>query len=211
MLKLKAPTILERLWLGGLVAFIMHSLMIAAIALGMNYRGGMKKQIFDQNDFLVAVMFDVGAQSGEEGDSVEGALSSLSEGASDPTPIKAPEESTYLIQKKTSIKSGKKTAIVVSDARSLSSSTAVSIEAASSPSFSNPPPIYPLEARRKKLQGVVQIKISVSPEGTVDTATMVPPRISPILENAALAAVRQWKFKPGIKTLEVPIEFKLET
>jgi TonB family protein len=88
--------------------------------------------------------------------------------------------------------------------------TSCSSEGVSCDPLFNPPPIYPREARRKKIEGVVHIRLSVSPEGIVDQATVLPPRINPLLEEAALQAVRQWKFKPMATILEVPIEFKLE-
>jgi TonB family protein len=46
--------------------------------------------------------------------------------------------------------------------------------------------------------------------GGVDNAITLPPHIDPLLEEAALRAVHKWRFKPGARTLEVPIEFKLE-
>jgi protein TonB len=73
----------------------------------------------------------------------------------------------------------------------------------------NPPPVYPREARRKKVQGVVLVYLSVTPDGAVNQAITLPPRQDPLLEQAALKAVRQWKFHPGARALEVPIEFKL--
>lgn len=77
-------------------------------------------------------------------------------------------------------------------------------------SFFQPPPTYPREARLRKIQGIVKIQVHLSHEGAVSEARTIPPRVDPILESAALKAVRQWKFTPGVKTLEVPIEFKLE-
>ncbi|MBM3633474.1 MAG: energy transducer TonB [Alphaproteobacteria bacterium] len=77
-------------------------------------------------------------------------------------------------------------------------------------SFFQPPPIYPREARLRKIQGIVMIQVHLSQEGAVSDARTIPPLVDPILENAALNAIRQWKFMPGVKTLEVPIEFKLE-
>jgi len=79
----------------------------------------------------------------------------------------------------------------------------------------NPPPLYPREARLRKIQGVVMVRVFLSQEGAVADARPLPPRVDPLLEGAALKAVRQWKFspgkfKPGVNTLEVPIEFKLE-
>jgi protein TonB len=73
----------------------------------------------------------------------------------------------------------------------------------------NPPPIYPREARRRKIQGIVMVRASLSEEGAVASAVTLAPRMDPMLEDAALRAIHQWRFKPGIRTVEVPIEFKL--
>jgi|GEM_PF-1802822 len=76
--------------------------------------------------------------------------------------------------------------------------------------LSKPSPVYPLEARRKGIQGVVYVRLFVTQIGTVEKATALSPHIDPLLEEAALKAVRLWRFKPGVMTLDMPIEFKLE-
>jgi TonB family protein len=59
-------------------------------------------------------------------------------------------------------------------------------------------PRYPREAARARAEGWVDIRLVVAPDGSVRDATVVeasPPRL---FDDAALKAVRQWKFKPKV-------------
>ena len=85
----------------------------------------------------------------------------------------------------------------------------VSKEASQAIPLFNPPPSYPPEARRKKIQGVVLIHILLNSSGGVERAVPLAPRADPVLEEAALKAVRHWRFSSGNIALEVPIEFSL--
>jgi protein TonB len=80
------------------------------------------------------------------------------------------------------------------------------------------PPIYPEEARKKGIQGEVQVQILVGADGIVKEATVISNKTgSKELEKAALDAVYKWKFNPGKlegKPVQVhviiPIKFKLK-
>jgi protein TonB len=75
-------------------------------------------------------------------------------------------------------------------------------------------PQYPAQAARNKIEGTVVVRFEVDEKGKVKKA-----RISKGIEElneAALDAVRAWKFKPAIKagrpvevTLEAPVNFEL--
>jgi TonB family protein len=72
-------------------------------------------------------------------------------------------------------------------------------------------PVYPYEARLHKITGrcLVSIKID-SMTGTVTSCEMMLSTGSPILDEAALSACRQWRFMPGGPTKTIcPIEFTL--
>ncbi len=81
----------------------------------------------------------------------------------------------------------------------------------------NPPPRYPLAARRNGDQGIVMLRVLVSAEGLpvrveVDRSSGFLP-----LDDAAADAVRDWRFVParrGDRNVEdwvrVPVEFRLE-
>ena len=58
------------------------------------------------------------------------------------------------------------------------------------------PPIYPGVAKTARLQGVVDVEIVAGTTGNVEQARVV--RSVPSLDDAALTAIRQWKYKPTI-------------
>jgi TonB family protein len=55
-------------------------------------------------------------------------------------------------------------------------------------------PAYPPEAKKKGIEGLVKIDLTVNTKGEVTKATVIsgPGK----LREAALAAVRQWRYKP---------------
>ncbi len=69
---------------------------------------------------------------------------------------------------------------------------------------------YPYEAKRSKITGSGVILVSVSPSGSVNSATMGKSTGSPILDNAATSAFRSARFKPGtVPNVKIPITFTL--
>ena len=60
----------------------------------------------------------------------------------------------------------------------------------------NVPPIYPKIAQAAKVQGLVIIEAIISKEGDVKDAKVI--RSVPMLDSAALDAVRQWKYTPPL-------------
>ncbi len=75
-------------------------------------------------------------------------------------------------------------------------------------------PLYPPEARRQKLEGVVNVIFIVDTAGKV-----VDPRVDtsthPVFEKPALEALKQWKFEPAVKAgqrvpckMRIPIRFQ---
>jgi protein TonB len=59
---------------------------------------------------------------------------------------------------------------------------------------SKPQPDYPPMAKQLKLQGRVEVEISITPSGTVDDAKILTG--NPALTGAAANAVKRWKFEP---------------
>ena len=57
-------------------------------------------------------------------------------------------------------------------------------------------PGYPPELKEQGVGGTVVVDIIISAEGTV-TATEIAHRAHPALEEAALQAIRQWKYRPA--------------
>lgn len=83
--------------------------------------------------------------------------------------------------------------------------------------YRNPPPPYPEEARKLKQEGRVLLEASVTTEGIVSALRVKEGCGFPLLDQAALEAVKHWRFRPatiaGIKVdsiVEVPIRFKLQ-
>lgn len=79
-------------------------------------------------------------------------------------------------------------------------------------------PVYPEEALKQRIQGVVVVEATTDEKGDVVAVRIVPGKTSqPLLEEAALTAVRQWKYEPAVKdgkavgvTFTVTINFALK-
>ena len=56
-------------------------------------------------------------------------------------------------------------------------------------------PKYPATLERLYIGGVVRLQVDISANGTVEGAQLIGG--NPILGQAAIAAVKQWKFAPG--------------
>ena len=63
---------------------------------------------------------------------------------------------------------------------------------------SRTPPRYPYQAKRRGIEGWVQVSFTVTEDGTVADAVVEDADPPGVFEKAALAAVYQWKFKPRI-------------
>jgi protein TonB len=57
-------------------------------------------------------------------------------------------------------------------------------------------PEYPEQAMQKQIQGSVVLEVRIDPEGLVQGIKVVSGQ--PILADAAMAAVKQWRFKPQL-------------
>jgi protein TonB len=81
----------------------------------------------------------------------------------------------------------------------------------------NPQPRYPMSARRRGEQGTVLLKVLVTREGSAGSVSIDRSSGSAALDDAALDAVRKWRFVPATRAGQpveawhlVPIVFKLE-
>jgi len=66
-------------------------------------------------------------------------------------------------------------------------------------------PEYPQELKSHYIGGIVRLKIVISPRGTVDTVT--PIGGNPILTEAAVNAVKKWKYAPAASASTSDVEF----
>ena len=57
-------------------------------------------------------------------------------------------------------------------------------------------PVYPAIAQSARVQGIVIIEATIGPSGAVQEAKVL--RSIPLLDNAALDAVKQWQFTPTL-------------
>jgi TonB family protein len=181
----------ESLWAAAIGAFMLHSLALSALALGMAHFDGVPWGA-PKNDFSVQVVFMNDANKGPLPEQV-------------PAPLQMTPSSKKAVKKQ---KGGERKRASMAFSRFVLTSSS-SEESHAIPLY-NPPPVYPLEARRKRAQGTVLVRLFLTPAGAVDKATVLPPRVDPVLEVAALKAVRQWRFKATGGAIEVPIEFRLD-
>ncbi len=74
-----------------------------------------------------------------------------------------------------------------------------------------PRPQYPYEARSRHITGSGLCIVDVdTASGNVTSATMAQSIGNPILDNAALSAFRQWRFRPGtVSKVRIPITFTM--
>ncbi len=73
-----------------------------------------------------------------------------------------------------------------------------------------PPPVYPPEARRRNQEGTVMIAFTVDADGSVIGARVARPSPWPLLNEAAVHAVRRWHFPAGpVMNLQQPVVFQL--
>ncbi|MCK4647233.1 MAG: TonB family protein [Candidatus Aminicenantes bacterium] len=69
-------------------------------------------------------------------------------------------------------------------------------------------PAYPLELRQKGVRGEVGLKIEVDKGGSV-RHVLVTKQLHPYLDNAAVQAVRQWRYEPFlVKGRKVPVSME---
>jgi len=81
----------------------------------------------------------------------------------------------------------------------------------------NPPPPYPAQARRRGLEGRVLVHATVAASGECTRAELRRSSGHEILDEAALRAVRGWRFVPAMRDgrpieagVDIPIVFRLE-
>jgi protein TonB len=58
-------------------------------------------------------------------------------------------------------------------------------------------PEYPPRARAQRIEGWVRLEIEVSPSGTVSAARVVAASPERVFDEAALKAIRRWRFQPA--------------
>ncbi|MBS4097139.1 MAG: energy transducer TonB, partial [Sulfuricella sp.] len=83
--------------------------------------------------------------------------------------------------------------------------------------LNNPPPAYPLAARRRGIEGTVLVRAEISAEGECLRVELKKSSGTEMLDQTALEAVKKWRFVPAKRGsqavtawVEVPLTFKLD-
>lgn len=81
----------------------------------------------------------------------------------------------------------------------------------------NPTPVYPAAARRAGYEGTVVIRARIQVDGNADRVEIRKSSGYGVLDQAALEAVRKWRFIPAgrgneavVEWVDIPLKFKLE-
>ena len=75
--------------------------------------------------------------------------------------------------------------------------------------LSNPQPVYPELARRMSLEGVVKVELVVGADGEVKESKVLGGH--PILVDAALKALRNWRYERTHTESKIQVEFKFKS
>lgn len=72
------------------------------------------------------------------------------------------------------------------------------------------PPVYPMAAKRRGVQGRVKVKFVVNEQGAVERITIVDAKPPGVFDQSVIRCVSKWRFKPG--TVEgLPVKAWVET
>jgi protein TonB len=81
----------------------------------------------------------------------------------------------------------------------------------------NPKPDYPIASQRRREEGVVVLSVAVDASGTPTSMSIKQSSGYPLLDRAALDAVRRWTFEPArsggvpmFSQVAVPVRFSLD-
>lgn len=76
-----------------------------------------------------------------------------------------------------------------------------------------PPPAYPPEALRRRIEGIVLLAVLIDPEGRPEMVSIEHSSGSALLDEKAARAVRGWRFQPARTgrscRVKVPIQFRI--
>lgn len=69
-------------------------------------------------------------------------------------------------------------------------------------------PNYPPLARQMNIAGIVKIMVTVAPNGSIKDTKLMGGH--PVLANAALDAIKRWRFEPGPEESTGTVEFRFD-
>jgi len=78
----------------------------------------------------------------------------------------------------------------------------------------SPKPIYPLAAFKARIEGTVLVEVLIDAQGRVAGSRIAQSTLG--LDDAALATVRKWLFKPAVKNglpvatlAHIPVQYRI--
>ena len=76
--------------------------------------------------------------------------------------------------------------------------------------LASPGPPFPEEAQKKKLSGSGLYELRINKAGTPTDVAVLKSSGSAVLDNAATATFKKWRFKPAIfRTIRVPVSWSV--
>lgn len=88
---------------------------------------------------------------------------------------------------------------------------------APSPLAANKPPLYPIEARRRRQMGTVLLRVVIEADGAVSRVSIARSSGHELLDGAASEAAAAWRFSPAVHAgsaqrceADLPVEFVLK-
>jgi TonB family protein len=103
-------------------------------------------------------------------------------------------------------------ACFVHGAKSQNSTNSTALTSSTNWDQMQPYPSYPNEAILRKWQGIVILRVVVSPDCHPSSVTIKKSSGHDILDQAAIKAVEKWYFpKKAVGTNEIPVTFKLQS
>jgi periplasmic protein TonB len=70
-------------------------------------------------------------------------------------------------------------------------------------------PSYPADARQQRIQGTVIVEAVIGTNGRIQETTVIQ-SVHPLLDNAAVEAIRQWEFEPFLLNgVPVPVIYTI--
>lgn len=72
------------------------------------------------------------------------------------------------------------------------------------------PPIYPLKAQRRGIEGWVRVRFIVNTSGFVENLEILESKPAKMFDKSVINCVAQWKFKPG-SVEGIPVMIQAET
>jgi len=116
--------------------------------------------------------------------STTAATTSASDAAKAPAPAESKKNVVAALPSDTELP-GEKTAVILSS------------QGAEKRLIRHQPPVYPAEARKRRMEGTVVLKAVVSEGGKVEGVRLVEG--DPTLAAAAISAVKQWRYRPYVR------------